>query len=126
MNETGTFSPMFQITLTKMTRDMNFLGMFFIIIGALYSLTIVGALLGIPFIISGLRLRESANSFSSYAASSDAFTLEQALERQSRFFFIQKVLAIIAIVLLVIYIIFMIVFGVYIMQYFNQYNYYNT
>jgi hypothetical protein len=117
---------MFQITLNKMTRDMNFLGMFIIIIGALYSLTIIGALIGIPLIISGLRLRESANSFSSYGATSDAFALEQALEKQGRFFFIQKVLAIVGIVLMILYIICIIIFGVYIMQYFHQYNYYNT
>jgi hypothetical protein len=126
MNGSDTFSPMFQITLNKMIRDMNFLGMFYIIIGAIYSLTIIGALLGIPFIISGLRLRESANSFSSYSASSDTFSLEQALERQGKFFFIQKILIIITIVLSVLSLIFMIIFGVYVSQYLNQYNYYST
>lgn len=126
MNGSDTFSPMFQITLNKMTRDMNFVGMFFIIIGALYSLTIFGALLGIPLIISGLRLRESANSFTSYAASNDVFTLEQAIERQGKFFFIQKVLAVIALVFFVLSIVLAIIFGVYFVQYFNQYNYYST
>jgi len=126
MNGSDTFSPMFQITLNKMTRDMNFLGMFYIIIGAVYSLTIFGALLGIPLIISGLRLRESANSFTSYAASGDTFTLEQALDRQGKFFLIQKVLAIVAIVFLALSIILMIIFGVYWVQYFNQYNHYST
>lgn len=100
-------------TIGKMTGDMNFVGVFYIIIGALYSITIVGAPFGIPMIISGLRLRESADSFRGYLNSNDSRMMEIALERQSRFFFIQKVLMIITIVLAVLYIILIFMFSAY-------------
>ena len=97
--------------VNKMAGDMNFVGIFYIIIGAIECLTIIGAVIGIPLIISGLRLRESADSFKGYLVSGDSFMLERALERESRFFFIQKVFLIISIVLFVLYIVLFIVFG---------------
>ncbi len=111
MDQTVSISPTFHITVSKMTSDMNFVGIFYIVIGALECLTIIGAIIGIPLIICGLRLRESSDSFKGYLASGDSFMLERALERESRFFFIQKVLMIITIAIFVLYIIFFIVFG---------------
>jgi hypothetical protein len=109
MNYSATAS-MFHFTISKMTGDMNFVGIFYIIIGAFYCLSIIGAVVGIPLIISGLRLRESSNQFQAYLATNEEFALEQAIERQSKFFFIQKVLMIITLVFVVIYIIAAIVF----------------
>ncbi|RPI73670.1 MAG: hypothetical protein EHM47_05625 [Ignavibacteriales bacterium] len=111
MNGTTTVSPMAQMTINKMTGDMRFVGIFYIIIGALYCLTIIGAVIGIPFIICGLRLRESAEAYSGYVGSSDTNMLERAFERQGSFFFIQKVLMIIGLVLMVLYVIFIIAFS---------------
>jgi hypothetical protein len=111
MNGTTTVTPMTQMTVTKMSGDMRFVGIFYIIMGALYCLTIVGALIGIPLIICGLRLRESADAYSGYLGSNDANMLERAFERQGSFFFIQKVLMIISLVLIVLYIIFLFAFG---------------
>jgi hypothetical protein len=104
-------SPMVQSLTTRMSSDMRFVGIFYIIAGALYSLTIIGAIIGIPLIISGLRVRESADAFSSYAVSGDSSLLERALDKQSRFFFIQKVFMIITLAFFVLYIIILIVFG---------------
>jgi hypothetical protein len=112
MDENVTVSPTLQITVNKMTGDMQFVGIFYIIIGALQCLSIIGAIIGIPLIICGLRLRESADSFKGYLTTNDSGLLENALERQSRFFFIQKILLIISIVIFVLYIIFLIVFGI--------------
>ena len=112
-------SPMLQMTLNKMSGDMNFVGIFYIIIGALYSISIVGLPFGIPMIISGLRLRESSDLFSAYITSGDSKMMENALERQSRFFFIQKVLMIITIVIFVLYIIILIAVGASIMSAFS-------
>jgi len=121
MNEAATVSPAVHITVNKMTPDMNFVGLFYIIIGAIECLTIIGAILGIPLIICGLRLRESADSFRTYLSSGDTIMLERALERESRFFFIQKVFIIISIVLLVLYIIFFIVFGLAMISHFQNF-----
>jgi hypothetical protein len=112
MNETsGNFSPMLHMTIGKMIGDMRFVGIFYIIFGALYCLTIIGALIGIPMIIMGLRVREAADGFGGYQTSFDPNFLERGFERQQRFFFIQKVLMIIGLVLMVVYILFIIVFG---------------
>jgi hypothetical protein len=111
MNGTSTLSPVAQMTVNKMTGDMKFVGIFYIVVGAIYCLTIVGAVIGIPFIICGLRLRESSDAYNGYLTSNDAGMLERAFERQGSFFFIQKVLLIIGLVLMVIYIIFIIAFS---------------
>jgi hypothetical protein len=104
-------SPMFQFTLTKMAGDMKFVGLFTIILGGLYCLTIIGALLGVPFIFAGIRLREAADSFMYYISTKDMRMIENACERQGRYFFIMKVLLIIALAFIVLYIFFIIMFG---------------
>ena len=111
MNGTTTVSPMAQMTINKMTGDMRFVGIFYIIMGAIYCLSIIGAVIGIPFIICGLRLRESADAYNGYLGSSDVNMLERAFEIQGSFFFIQKVLMIIGLILLILYIIFIIIFS---------------
>lgn len=118
--------PMLRTTISKLSSDMRFVGIFFIIVGALYSITIIGAVLGIPLIISGLRLREASDSFSSYMLSGDNNMLERALERQGRFFFIQKIFIIITLVVMVIYIIGIIVLIITVLPYFDSGMYYST
>lgn len=121
MNEATAVSPALHITVSKMAGDMNFVGLFYVIIGAIECLTIIGAIVGIPLIICGLRLRESADSFKGYLTSGDSFMLERALEREGRFFFIQKVLMIITIAIFVLYIIFFIVFGLSLISHFQSF-----
>jgi Family of unknown function (DUF5362) len=120
MNEAFSTLPNTRMVVSKMTKDMQFVGIFFIIGGALYCITIVGALLGIPLIISGLRLRESADSFNSYLGSGNDGLLEDALQKQSKFFFIQKVLIIISIVFFVLYLIFIFTVGISMMHSFGS------
>jgi hypothetical protein len=117
---------MFHFTISKMVGDMNFVGIFYIITGALYCLTIIGAIVGIPIIISGLRVREAANQFQIYLTTNDAFSLEQAIERQSKFFFIQKVLMIITMILFIVYIVGLIVFFGIFMTYFQGQHVYSV
>ena len=121
MNEATAVSPALHITVSKMAGDMNFVGLFYVIIGAIEFLTIIGSIVGIPLIICGLRLRESADSFKGYLTSGDSFMLERALEREGRFFFIQKVLMIITIAFFVLYIIFFIVFGLSLISHFQSF-----
>ena len=100
-----------QYTINKMTGDMKFVGIFYIIMGAIECITIIGAIIGIPIIICGLRLRESADAFRGYLSTGDSFMLEKALERESRFFFIQKVFLIISLIIFVLYVVFLVIFG---------------
>lgn len=92
--------------IREMSKHMKFVGLFAIIYGALMCITIIGAILGIPYVISGLRLRESADSYLAYAEFNDTRQLMTAFEKQSSFFFIMKVFIIIGLVFLVLYAIF--------------------
>jgi len=94
----------FKAIIVKMSKDMSFLGIISIIGGAIACLSIVGAAIGIPVIFAGIRLRESADAFKNYSYNNDIMFLHQAIEKQSRYFFIYKVLTIIYLVLLGLYI----------------------
>ncbi len=108
---TSTFKPPtpFQLSFDKMVGDMRFVGMFSIIYGVLVSLTIIGALIGVPIIIIGLRMRESADQFSIFRVTNDAAAMRSGFELQGRFFRIIKILIIIGLVITVLEIIFIIV-----------------
>jgi hypothetical protein len=95
-----------QMQLRSMSSDMTFLGIVEIIIGALYCLTIIGAAIGVPMIFAGLRLKESADAFTSYTTATDSGMLRGALEKLGRHFRIHKILVIVSIVLTILYIIF--------------------
>jgi uncharacterized protein DUF5362 len=97
----GVFGMMF----TRMTSDMKFLGLFYIIYGVLASLTIIGAIIGIPLLISGLRLREAADELNSFRTTNDSGYLRRGFELQGKFFNIQKIIIIVGIVITVLYII---------------------
>jgi flagellar biogenesis protein FliO len=91
--------------LPNLAKYMNFIGLLAMIGGVIYCLTIIGALIGVPYFIMGKRLRESAEAFTGYNSSSSPKDLETAIERQTRAFFILYILAIISLVLLAIYLV---------------------
>ena len=91
--------------ISKMASDMNFLGIVIIIMGAINCLTIIAAPIGVPIIFAGIRLRESCEFFRNYMMNNDQLTLQQALEKLSRFFFIYKVLTIIYLAFMALYIV---------------------
>jgi hypothetical protein len=95
--------------IKKMNSDIRFLGIFCIIYGALTCIGIVTAIIGVPYIIMGIRLRESADHFARYIELGDEMDLNMALEKQQRYYFISKVLVIIALVFLLLYLIFIFV-----------------
>lgn len=101
--------PRFIEMVKKMAADMKFNGVFTIIYGALNCLTIIGAIIGVPMIFAGLRLNEASDLFKAYLNSGDFVSLSNALERQGRYFFINKVLIIIALVFIALYIIVIII-----------------
>ena len=90
--------------ISQMIKNMKFVGIWNIIVGVINCLTCIGALVGVPIIFAGLRLRQSAESFTTFSQSgmTDQNSLLTALEKQSRFFFIFKVLIIIGIIMVVI------------------------
>lgn len=94
--------------IPDLVKYMRLIGLLQMIGGVLYCLTIIGAIIGIPVYIMGKRLRESADAFTNYNASNSGKDLETAIEKQTRAFFIQYVLAIIGLVIMAIYIVVMI------------------
>jgi hypothetical protein len=90
--------------LRSMSGDMKFVGIVTIIGGAISCLSIIGAVIGVPVIFGGIRLKDSAATFASYAGSADASHLRSALELQGRYFRIQKILMIVGIALAGLYI----------------------
>jgi len=97
----GIFGMMF----SSMTSDMKFIGMYYIITGVLASLSIIGAIFGIPILISGLRLREAADELNSFRSTNDSSSLRRGFELQGKFFRIQKILIIVGLVIAALYII---------------------
>ncbi len=105
-NQTSQRSYQLPFIIGKTSNDMKFVGLFHIIYGALCCLTIIGALIGIPLIIAGLKLREAGDSFLYFRDSNDASLLERGFEQQGKFFSIQKILIIVGLIFMVIYFIF--------------------
>lgn len=99
-----------QSRIREMSNHMKFVGLFAVIYGAIATITIIGAIFGIPYLIAGLRLRESAASYKDYAMMNDPRLLITAFEKQSSFFFIMKVLIIIGLVIMAIYMLFLLMF----------------
>jgi hypothetical protein len=91
-----------EFVVKKMTNDMRFVGLFTIIYGALSCLSIFGAIVGVPLIIAGLRLRESADAFVLWLSSKEDNKLTQGFELQGKFFFIQKIIIIVTLILMVL------------------------
>jgi hypothetical protein len=111
-SSTPAFKPptMFQINFERMIKDMRFVGMFSIIYGAITCLTIIGAIIGIPIIFVGMRMREAADQFSIFKLSNDAAAMRQGFELQGRFFKIIKILIIVGLILTIIYIVLLVIF----------------
>lgn len=88
----------------SMARHMKFVGLFTVLYGIFISLSIIGAIIGIPLIISGLRLRESADYYQQFDSSNEDHYLGMAFDTQKKFFFITKLLIILAIIILLLYV----------------------
>ena len=89
----------------NLAKYMNFIGLLQIIGGALYCITIIGAIIGVPVIYMGIRMREAADGFKKYLGSQSAQDLIYAIDKQTRSFFIQFVLTIIGLAFFGIYLI---------------------
>ncbi len=88
---------------------ISLIGVLLIIGGAIYCLTIIGAIIGIPFIIMGLSLRSAASNLTQGIEAQAAGAFEQASTDIAKFFFIAGILAIIGLIFNVLYIGFIIV-----------------
>ena len=95
--------------IPQMVQYMKFIGTFTLVVGIVYCVTIIGAIFGIPMYFMGRRLRESADSFLKYRRSNSGQDLYDAIEKQSRAFFIQYVFTIMCLVFMGLYLIIIII-----------------
>jgi len=86
--------------------NSKFIGISSIVYGVLNCLWIIGALVGVPMIIAGMRLNESANELRQMLLSRDATGLIRAVEKQNRFFNTWKILIIAYLCFTVVYLFF--------------------
>ena len=91
--------------ITLMSKDMRFVGVFTIVYGVLNCLTIIGAIVGVPLIFMGIRLRESADHYDYYNSTGDLLALQNAIDKQYKYFNIQKIIIIVSLIFIVLYII---------------------
>lgn len=112
---------MFGMLFTKMTSDMKFVGMFTIVYGVLTSLSIIGAIIGVPLIFAGLRIREAADEFNAFRLTNDNNSLKRGFELQGKYFYIQKIIIIVGLILTALYIIGIIVFGLFAFSSYSEY-----
>ncbi|NLD62625.1 MAG: DUF5362 domain-containing protein [Bacteroidales bacterium] len=91
--------------LSNLSKYMKFVGLLMMIGGVIYCITIIGAIIGVPYYLMGKRLRESADAFTDYNSSSSVSDLQTAIGQQTKAFFIMYILAIIGLVLIAIYIV---------------------
>ena len=94
----------------RLTGNMKFVGIYYMVVGVLTSLTIVGAIIGVPTFIAGSRLRDAAENLKLYNENKSDETLNRAFNLQNSSFFIYKVLIIISLIFLVFYVIAIIAF----------------
>ncbi|MFZ6034386.1 MAG: DUF5362 domain-containing protein [Melioribacter sp.] len=97
---------LFKLNFEKMIRDMRFVGIFVIIYGALTCLSIIGAIIGVPIIIIGLRIREAAEQFEIYKATNQAAALRMGFELQGKYFRLAKIIIIVSLIITALWFIF--------------------
>lgn len=97
--------------LPRLNSDMRFVGVAYIIYGALCCLTIIGALFGVPMILMGMRLRDAATGLETWQSGQEPRALLYAFDKQRSFFFIQKVFIVIGLLITLFYILLFMFFG---------------
>jgi len=91
--------------------DMRFMGYTVIVVGVLNCLTILGAILGVPLIISGRQFLDSAGRFEEVRHGGGEASLAAGFHDLGRSLRILKILVIIYIVLTVMYFVGLFFFG---------------
>ena len=96
-------------------KKMNFLGLvqqilgvIMVIFGGLYCLTIIGAILGVPFILIGLKMFKSGEAYKKSIITLEGGDIKEGL---TLFSDAMKIYIIMIVVILVIEILFFIIFG---------------
>lgn len=98
------------LVLEKLAKDMEFSSIFLIVAGAITCLGIITAIIGVPYIIMGLRGRDAAKELRYYLAENNKRAIGLSFKNLGSLFRNMKILIIIQLVFIALYIIFISVF----------------
>ncbi|MFN5539990.1 MAG: DUF5362 domain-containing protein [Candidatus Melainabacteria bacterium] len=109
-NQSLSVAPQFSSTeipkfAIKAAKWMGFFGYVLIISGGFYCLSIIGAIIGVPYILAGLKLNKAADKLQEFIQSADTRNLQEWLENQSSHYFILGIIMIVGLIFMVLYII---------------------
>jgi hypothetical protein len=100
----------FRTDLLNNSRYMKFFAYYFIISGAFSCIGIITALIGVPMIFAGIRVRESAEAYKRLSLTGSFSDLSQAIAKQTRGLYIMFLLTIIGLIVYVIYLFVLLIF----------------
>ena len=102
----------FRTNLINMAKYMNFFGIYLIITGALSCIGIVTALIGVPIIYAGIRMKEASESYRRLSLTGSFSDLSRAVAKQTRSFYIYFVITIIGLIVYAIYLFVLLIIAV--------------
>lgn len=89
--------------IERLSRDMKFVGVYNCVVGIISSMSIIGAIWGIPIIFYGVRAVEAAKASRDFNHNGNIDALIVAFDKMRSYFFINKVLAIVNLILVAAY-----------------------
>lgn len=96
--------------LGVLKNDMQTVSMFLILVGGFLSLSIIGAIVGVPLIRAGFKVQTCAEQFGYFIKSGDVKSLTMALQVQAQYFRIFKIVSIISFIFCILFLLSFFVF----------------
>lgn len=94
------FDIQFKNMLYSMSKNMNFVGILNIVFGALSCLSIIGAIVGVPQIIAGIRLRDANDKLKYFFSDENDVYFKDSLGHIAKYFEMTKIIFIINLVVI--------------------------
>ncbi len=108
MNETTGLK--LKLSVMKMVPDMKAVSIFMIVTGVFSCLSLIGLIAGIPLIIAGVKLKDSASAFNSFTAQENPGLLNNGVQnlkehyRMMKWYFILTVIALLISAVLLLFV----------------------
>jgi hypothetical protein len=99
------FSPVVVNLAPKTAKWMGFVAYVWIISGAFTCLSIIGAVIGVPYILLGLKLKNAANDLKDYIQTNNPASFEEFIKKIHSHFLTLSIIFIAGFILMIIYIV---------------------
>lgn len=100
------FDIQFKNLLYGMNKNLNFVGILNIVFGAISCLSIIGAIVGVPQIIAGIRLRDANEKLKFFFSDENNTHFKDSISQIAKYFEITKIIFIINLVLIALVVVF--------------------